>query len=228
MIKEIIVTPEHEAIEDAADFIGIEPESMAAAIGLYKNHTRSVLTTVPDEAIVKRVAKLFFEKKRELDGVGGTWDNLHESRKHEWLEPAKAAIAAMGQHGGRDASAISSNLLSKSMETAEMLAGGIQPSNSRKEPPMTSNEECEAFEKWLTEPLPLSDFANRLGQESYRNCWEAARAHSQGRLKDALARIEKLESALRALRLGDITINQALTIDEALDDALTNNKTERE
>lgn len=93
---------------------------------------------------------------------------------------------------------------------------------------MTSNEECEAFEKWLTEPLPLSDFANRFGQESYRNCWETARAHSQGRLKDALARIEKLESALRALRLGDITINQALTIDEALDDALTNNKTERE
>lgn len=92
MIKEIIVTPEHEAIEDAADFIGIEPERMAAAIGLYKNHTRSVLTTVPDEAIVKRVAGAMRHRLREL------WPAAYKNVSlNVFAQLATAAIAAMGQ-----------------------------------------------------------------------------------------------------------------------------------
>lgn len=101
MIKEIIVTPKHEAIEDAADFIGIEPERMAAAIGLYKHHTRAALTTVPDEAIVERVARALWNKAQP--GFGAIrigWEQAGKANRFHYQGLAGAAIAATQQQKG--------------------------------------------------------------------------------------------------------------------------------
>lgn len=40
--------------------------------------------------------------------------------------------------------------------------------------PSTHDTECRrAFEEWLNTPLPLGEFANRYGENSHWNCWQA-------------------------------------------------------